>query len=51
MIDETGAAHVEFKVQSASMTVKPDPKVDAKSQDEIQKNMQEMTLRDRGYPR
>jgi polyisoprenoid-binding protein YceI len=44
VIDETGAARVEFKVLSASMTVKPDPKIDARTHDQIQKDMEEMTL-------
>src|ERR1700689_2572972 len=44
VIDETGEAHVEFKVQSASMTGKPDPKVDAITHDQIQKDMEGMTL-------
>jgi polyisoprenoid-binding protein YceI len=50
MIDETGTPHVEFKVQSASMMVKPDPKVDAKTRDQIQKDMEEMTLETARYP-
>jgi len=50
VIDETGAARVEFQVQSASMMVKPDPAVDAKTHDQIQKDMQEMTLEAARYP-
>jgi polyisoprenoid-binding protein YceI len=50
VIDETGAARVEFKVQSASMMVKPDPKVDGKTHDQIQKDMEEMTLETARYP-
>jgi polyisoprenoid-binding protein YceI len=49
-IDDSGAARVEFKVQTASMTVKPDPKVDAKTHDQIQKDMEEMTLDTVRYP-
>lgn len=49
VIDETGA-RVEFKVRSASMMVKPDPKVDAKDHDQIQKHMEEMTLETAKYP-
>jgi polyisoprenoid-binding protein YceI len=50
VIDETGAAHVEFKVQSAKMTVRPDPKVDTKIDEEIQKDMEVMTLDTARYP-
>ena len=50
VIDETGAARVEFKVLSASMMVKPDPKVDAKDHDQIQKHMEELTLETAKYP-
>jgi hypothetical protein len=32
VILESGAAHIEFRVESAKMTVKPDPKIDAKDQ-------------------
>ena len=41
---------VEFKVATAKMAVKPDPKVDAKSQAQIQKDMEELTLRPATYP-
>jgi polyisoprenoid-binding protein YceI len=50
VIDETGEAHVEFKVLSASMMVKPDPKVDAITHDQIQKDMEGMTLETARYP-
>jgi polyisoprenoid-binding protein YceI len=43
-IREAGEPQVRFKVESAKMTVKPDPKVDAKTQAQIQKDMEEMTL-------
>ncbi len=49
VIDEA-SARVEFKVLSASMTVKPDPKIDAKIHDQIQKDMEEMTLDTAKYP-
>jgi len=49
-IGESGAPHVEFTVETAKMTVMPDPKVDAKTQAEIQKDMEEMTLEIRKYP-
>ena len=35
---------VEFTVETANMKVRPDPKVDAKTQAQIQKDMEEMTL-------
>jgi polyisoprenoid-binding protein YceI len=49
-IRETGAPHVAFKVESARMTVKPDPKIDAKTQATIQKHMEELTLETSKYP-
>src|SRR4051812_25809623 len=36
--------HIEFTVTAAKLEVKPDPKVSAKDQAEIQKDMHEMTL-------
>jgi len=42
--------HVEFTVQTAKMTVQPDPKVDAKTQAEIQKDLEEMTLETKKFP-
>ena len=47
---ESAPAHVEFTVETAKMTVKPDPKVDAKTQAEIQKDMEEMTLETKKFP-
>lgn len=49
-IRESGTPGVEFKVESAKMTVKPDPKVDAKTQATIQKDMEDMTLETKKYP-
>ena len=49
-IRESGALGVEFKVESAKMTAKPDPKLDAKTQATIQKDMEEMTLDVKTYP-
>lgn len=49
-IAETGAASVAFKVQSAKLMVKSDPKVDAKTYAQIQKDMDEMTLETAKYP-
>jgi len=50
VIEESGSAYVEFKVQSAKLTVKPDPKVDTKIDEEIQKDMEVMTLETAKYP-
>jgi polyisoprenoid-binding protein YceI len=49
-LSESGTPQVEFTVQSAKMTVKPDPKVDEKTQAQIQKDMEEMTLEPAKYP-
>jgi polyisoprenoid-binding protein YceI len=43
-IRESGTPHIEFRVETAKMTVKPDPKIDAKDQATIQTHMEEMTL-------
>ncbi|HTS75388.1 MAG TPA: YceI family protein [Bryobacteraceae bacterium] len=48
-IDES-AQTGEFTVETARMTVRPDPKVDAKTQAQIQKDMDELTLNTREYP-
>ena len=50
-IRETPSAFVEFTVQTAKMMVKPDPKVDAKTQAEVQKDMEDLTLETRKFPR
>jgi polyisoprenoid-binding protein YceI len=47
---ESAPQHVEFTVETAKMTVKPDPKVDAKTQAQIQNDMEEITLEIRKYP-
>lgn len=49
-IRESADPHVEFTVEIAKMTVMPDPKVDAKTQATIQKDMEEMTLETAKYP-
>ena len=49
-IGDSGAPHVEFKVETSKMVVKPDPKVDDKTQAQIQKDMQEQTLEIAKYP-
>ena len=42
---------VEFTVETARMKVKPDPKLDAKTQAQIQKDMEEMALDTARFPR
>jgi polyisoprenoid-binding protein YceI len=42
--DDGTAPHIEFKVQAAKMLLKPDPKVNAKDEATIQKEMQEDVL-------
>jgi hypothetical protein len=49
-IEEGGAPTVTFTVRSAQLMVKPDPKVDAKKHDQIQKDMEEMTLETAKFP-
>jgi polyisoprenoid-binding protein YceI len=44
------APRVEFTVQTAKMRVKPDPKVDAKTEATIQKDLEDMTLETQKYP-
>jgi polyisoprenoid-binding protein YceI len=47
---ESGARHIEFRVETPKMTVKPDPKIDAKDQATIQTHMEEMTLETKKFP-
>jgi len=47
---ESGTPHVEFRVETARMTVKPDPKIDAKDQATIQTHMEELTLETKKFP-
>ncbi|MBZ5677893.1 MAG: YceI family protein [Acidobacteriia bacterium] len=49
-IRESADPHVEFTVDTAKMMVMPDPKVDAKTQAQIQKDMEEMTLETTRFP-
>src|ERR1700689_3473931 len=49
-IRETADPHVEFTVETAKMTVMPDPKVDAKTRETIQKDLEEMTLETKKFP-
>ena len=45
-----GALHIEFRVETAKMTVQPDAKIDAKDQATIQTHMEEMTLETKTFP-
>ena len=49
-IRESAEPRVEFTVETAKMTVMPDPKVDAKTQAQIQKDLEEMTLETKTFP-
>ena len=49
-IRESADPRVEFTVETAKMTVMPDPKVDAKTQETIQKDMEQMTLETKKFP-
>lgn len=50
VFNDSATPRVEFKVETAKMKVKPDPKVDAKTEATIQKDMEEMTLEIAKYP-
>ncbi len=48
---ESGTPHIEFRVETAKMTVQPlTPKIDAKDQATIQTHMEEMTLETMKFP-
>lgn len=47
---ESAPPHIEFTIETAKMTVEPDPKVDAKDQATIQTHMEELTLETKKYP-
>jgi polyisoprenoid-binding protein YceI len=49
-IRESTAPHIEFTIETAKMTVKPDPKIDANDQATIQTHMEEMTLETKQFP-
>jgi polyisoprenoid-binding protein YceI len=49
-ISESGNPHIEFRVETAKMSVRPDAKIDAKDQATIQTHMQEMTLETKKFP-
>ena len=50
LFSDSAAPRIEFKVETAKMKVKPDPKVDGKTEATIQKDMEEMTLEVAKYP-
>lgn len=47
---EWAPPHIEFTVETARMTVEPDPRIDAKDQATIQMHMEELTLETKKYP-
>jgi polyisoprenoid-binding protein YceI len=49
-IVEAASPHIAFTVETAKMTVKPDPKIDAKDEATIQTHMEEMTLETKKFP-
>jgi hypothetical protein len=49
-VRESTAPHIELTIETAKMTVKPDPKIDAKDQATIQTHMEEMVLETKKYP-
>src|ERR1700691_772094 len=49
-VRESTAPYIEFAVETAKMTVKPDPRIDAKDQATIQTHMEEMVLETKKYP-
>jgi polyisoprenoid-binding protein YceI len=49
-IQESGTQHIEFRVETAKMKVKPDPKIDAKDEATIQTHMEEMVLETKKFP-
>src|SRR5579863_6460069 len=49
-IRESNPPHIEFTVETAKMMVRPDPKIDAKTQATIQTDMDEMTLETKKFP-
>src|SRR5487761_1457009 len=49
-IDDSDMPRVEFRVDATKLEVKPDPKVNAQDQAQIQKDMQEKTLESARFP-
>jgi polyisoprenoid-binding protein YceI len=49
-IRESTGPHIEFSIETAKMTVKPDARIDAEDQATIQTHMEEMTLETKKFP-
>src|SRR5216684_2766908 len=49
-IRETGARHVQFSVDAHRLKVKPDAKVNANDEEQIQETMQQKVLESEKYP-
>ena len=49
-IQESGTQRIEFRVETAKMKVKPDPKIDAKDEATIQTHMEEMVVETKKFP-
>src|SRR5579863_5006683 len=49
-VRESTAPHIEFTIETAKMTVKPDPRIDVNDQATIQTHMEEMTLETKKFP-
>jgi polyisoprenoid-binding protein YceI len=49
-VRESTAPRIEFTIETAKMTVRPDPRIDPKDQATIQMHMEEMTLETKTYP-
>ena len=49
-IRESTAPHIEFSIETAKMTVKPDARINAEDQATIQTHMEEMTLETKKFP-
>jgi polyisoprenoid-binding protein YceI len=49
-IEDSTTPHIEFRVETAKMFVKPDPKVDGRAEAAIQKDLEEMTLETTKFP-
>jgi polyisoprenoid-binding protein YceI len=50
VIQESGTPHIEFRVETAKMKLRPDPKIDAKDQATIQTHMEELVLETKKFP-
>jgi polyisoprenoid-binding protein YceI len=50
IVNDSDAPHLVVRVDASRLEVKPDPKVDAKTQADIQRDMQQMVLQSNQYP-